>query len=80
MSFKIIGVNGGSNSYSQKEYLLTNAEDINKLPRVGIEGTQETCSDTVTNDPCAVGSTALLVTGAVTEVYILTPDNEWVKM
>lgn len=80
MSFKIIGANGKPNSYLQKEYLLTNAEDVSKLPRVGIKGTQEICNDTVTNDPCAVGSTALVVTGAVTEAYILTPDNEWVKM
>jgi hypothetical protein len=80
MAFKIIGVNGGANSYLQKEYLLTNAEDVSKLPRIGIEGTQEICNDTVTNYPCAVGSTALVVTGAVTEAYILTPDNEWVKM
>ena len=80
MAFKIIGVNGGANSYSQKEYLLTNADDINKLPRVGVQGSQEVKNDTVTNDPCAVGSIALLVTGTVTEVYILTPNNEWVKM
>ncbi len=80
MAFKIIGANGKPNSYLQKEYLLTNAEDVSKLPRVGIKGTQESCDDTVTNDPCAVGSTALVVTGAVTEAYILTPDNEWVKM
>ena len=80
MSFKIIGVNGQSNYYSQKEYLLTNAEDVKKLPRSGIKGTQEIYNDTVTNDPCAVGSTALLVTGTVTEVYILTPNNEWVKI
>ena len=80
MSFKIIGANGNPNSYLQKEYLLTNAEDVNKLPRVGIKGTQEICNDTVTNDPCAVGSMALVVTGTVTEAYILTPDNEWVKM
>ena len=80
MAFKITGINGKPNSYSQKEYLVTNADDINKLPRVGIRGTQEAENDTVVNEPCAVGSTALLVTGIVTEAYILTPNNEWVKM
>lgn len=80
MAFKIIGVNGGANSCSQKEYLLTNAADINKLPRAGIKGTQDVGKNSVANDPCAVGSTALLVTGTTTEAYILTPDNEWVKL
>lgn len=80
MAFEIIGVGGVPDSSIQKDYLLTDVSDIAKLPRVGVKGVLENASDTVSNDPCAYGSTALLVTGARTEVYILTPDNEWVKM
>lgn len=80
MAVKIIGCNGAPNSSIQKEYLLTDISDISKLPRAGIRGTLQNTKDTVTNDPCAVGSTALIVTSTTTEVYILTPNNEWVKM
>ena len=80
MAFKIISANGAPNSFAQKKYLLTDISEISKLPRVGIEGSLENPEDSVTNDPCAYGSMALVVTGALTEAYILTPDNEWVKM
>lgn len=80
MPCKITKCNGTPNSPIQKEYMITDVLDIPKLPRVGIRGTIQDAKDTVINDPCSYGSTALLVTEEVTEVYILTPDNEWVKM
>ena len=80
MPCKITKCNGTPNSSMQKEYMITDVLDIAKLPRVGIRGAIQDVKDTVINDPCSYGSTALLVTGETTEVYILTPNNEWVKM
>ena len=78
--FKITSIGAKPNSYSQKEYLLTDISDIDKLPKYGIRGTLNDPNDSVVDEPCAYGSTAMVVTGSLTEVYILTPNNEWVKM
>lgn len=78
--FKINTINGKLNAYNQKEYLLTDVADLDKLPKYGIRGTQADPMDSVADEPCAFGSTAMVVTGTSTEVYILTPNNEWVKM
>ena len=78
--FKITSIGGHANSYSQKEYLLTDTSDIDKLPKYGIRGTLNDPNDSVSDEPCAYGSTAIVVDGSTTEVYILTPNNEWVKM
>lgn len=78
--FKITSIGGNPNSYSQKEYLLTDISDIDKLPKCGIRGTLNDPNDSVADEPCAYGSTAMVCTGSLTEVYILTPNNEWVKM
>ena len=37
-------------------------------------------NDSVADEPCAVGSEAIYADGTTTEVYILTPNNEWVLM
>lgn len=60
------------------EYICTSPDDIAKLPRRNIPGTQESCD--VDNEPCVYGSTALVCTGTTTEVYILNADNQWTKM
>ena len=78
--FKITSIGGHANSYSQKEYLLTSISDIDKLPKYGIKGTLNDPNDSVSDEPCSYGSTAVVVDGSTTEVYILTPNNEWVKM
>ena len=78
--FKISTIHGKPNAYNQKEYLLTDVADLDKLPMYGIRGTQADPMDSVADEPCAFGSTAMVVTGTSTEVYILTPNNEWVKM
>nr|DAL67428.1 MAG TPA: hypothetical protein [Caudoviricetes sp.] len=79
MSVKITAINGQANSSDTKEFLLTTTDEIKLLPKNGIEGTLIT-DETVINKPCAIGSTAMVVNSVSTEVYILTPDNEWVKM
>ena len=78
--FKITSIGGHVNSYSQKEYLLTDISDLDKLPKYGIRGTLNDTNDYVVDEPCAYGSSAMVVTGSLTEVYILTPNNEWVKL
>ena len=60
------------------EYLCSSAADIEELPKFGIPGTQE--DSDFDNRPCGYGSIAVICTGEVTEVYTLTPDNEWTKM
>ena len=78
--FKITSIGGRANSYSQKEYLLTDISDLDKLPKYGIRGALNDPDDSVIDEYCAYGSTAMVVTGSLTEVYILTPNNEWVKL
>ncbi len=78
--FKITEINGKPNSYSQKTFLLTDVSDLTKLPTSNRKGTQNNPNDTVSDDYCAIGSTAMVCTGSSTDVYILTPNDEWVKM
>ena len=80
MAFSITTYNGVPNSKETKEYLCTSTSDLAKLPREGIRGTQNLEDETVNDDPCAIGSTAMVCTGTSTDVYILTPDNEWTLM
>jgi hypothetical protein len=67
----------------QNDYLCSSEEDIAKLPRFGVEGTQEvvTEDDVIVNKPCMYGSTALVIDPALesSKLYILGPDNSWVE-
>jgi len=78
MSYKIIAINGQINSSDLKEFICQDENDITKLPRYGINGTQESEYDTVSNQPCAIGSKAIVC--STSNVYILSPDNAWVKL
>ena len=78
--FNITHINGKPNQYDQKQYILTSESDVDKLPRMNIRGTQEITNDSTVNEPCAVGSTALVCTTGNIDVFMLTPDNEWLKM
>lgn len=78
MSYKITVINGQVNSSDTKEFICQNTDDIAKLPRYGIQGTQELENDTVSNQPCAIGSKAIVC--STSDVYILSPDNTWVKL
>ena len=80
MAFKIEEINGKPVAYNQKKYGLKDPADLVKLPRFGIKGTNDDPNDSVSNEPCAYGSIAVLTTGTLTEVYKLTPDNQWTKM
>ena len=82
MSSKCVFINGKRNQYAYKEYLCDSEEDIAKLPRIGIKGTMEVENgDNTTNEPCSVGSLALVCLGDGNSIpYILRPSNEWVKL
>ena len=79
MACKLHTVNGKPNSFSVREYIVDTTDDIALLPRYGVNGTMNVdASDSYSNDPCAIGSTALVCN--TSEVWILSPSNEWVKL
>lgn len=78
MSCKLTFINGKSNSYIHKEYLCDSEDDIVLLPKYGIKGNINDSNDTNCNEPCAIGSIALVV--ATSDLYILAPNNEWTKL
>ena len=80
MAFKIEEINGKPVAYNIKTYNLCDPADLAKLPRYGIRGQNNDENDTTSDEPCYFGSIAILTTGTSTEVYKLTPDNEWTKM
>ena len=79
MAVKLTSINGKSTVSQYREYLLDSEADITLLPKQGVKGnlTDDT-SDIMSNDPCAVGSKALIC--ATGDVWILSPSNEWVKV
>lgn len=79
MSSSIMTVNGQPNSYALREYVCDSIDDVAKLPKYGIRGTFDDSKDFIINDPCAIGSMALVCDGGngSCAVYILSPSNEW---
>ena len=82
MSAIIMTVGGKTNSALQKEYICDSIADIDKLPKDGIRGTFEDLANPSINDPCEIGSTALVCEGSngLATVFILSPSNEWKEM
>lgn len=74
MSVTIKEINGYPARSDIKQFMLTTVDDVNKLPRSGIEGTLDDSEWPGINDPCGKGSEAIVKTG---EIYLLWPDNEW---
>ena len=67
----------------QCDYLCSSVDDISKLPRFGVKGTQEITDyeEEFLNDPCMYGSTALVIDPSLetSKLYILGPDNNWTE-
>lgn len=80
MSYIQVIAENGKYAYNHKEYLLTDTSQLDLLPKYGIKGTINDPNDSDANEPCAYGSKATVVTGSMTNIYILTPNNEWTKM
>lgn len=68
-------INGHPVSNKKKVFLLDTADEILRLPRVGVEGTLDAKVDPDVNEPCSYGSEATVVDpfGG----YILSPSNVW---
>lgn len=73
MAHRLIEVNGHPAKSNIKQFACDTVGDISNLPREGVAGTVAGVSPD-DNEPCAVGSTAIVKTG---EVYMLWPDNQW---
>ena len=57
-----------------KRFMCLTVDDINTLPRQGIAGTMDDTNFPGCNEPCGIGSEAIVKTG---EIYLLWPDNKW---
>lgn len=79
MAANIMNINGHYNSSAYKEYLCDSIDDIQKLPKFGVYGSIDDSSDFSINEPCAIGSTALVCDNGsgASAVYILNPSNKW---
>lgn len=64
-------------NYAVKDYICDSPDDINNLPRFGIEGTQllNDGEDRETNEPCYYGSSATVAEPF--SGYTLKPSNQW---
>lgn len=60
------------------EYICSSQDDIAKLPKFNVKGTQ--AGTDFDNVPCGISSTAMVCDGVATTVYILNPENNWVKL
>ena len=72
-----ISPKGYPSAYAIKDFICDTPDDIPKLPKFGIEGTQmlNDGEDYATNEPVYYGSSATVIepyTG-----YVLSPSNEW---
>ena len=80
MSVSILNVGGQENSSIRREYLCDTVADVTRLPKRKTRGTLKT-NDSSLNDPCAIGSTALVCDdNGSSAVYILNNANQWVKL
>lgn len=79
MSSSIIAINGRPNSYALKEYICDSIDDVAKLPKYGVFGSFDDSKDFTINNPCSIGSTALVCDdgNGSCAMYILSPSNEW---
>ena len=74
MAIEIIKINGSPARNDIKRFMLDSVDEINKLPRQSVYGTINDINDPGINDPCGIGSEAVIKTG---EIYLLWPDNQW---
>lgn len=77
MAYWVQETNVGNNS-ACRSYLCDYRSDIDKLPRIGIEGERQE-DNTVASQPCACGSDCMVLEDS--SVWILGKDtNSWVEI
>lgn len=75
MSYWVQETAKNHNFSNYRSFICDYRTDINKLPRVGIEGAKQE-GDTVSSTPCAYGSEAFVLEDS--SVFILGKDtNSW---
>lgn len=74
---KIISPKGHPSPYAIKDFICDTPDDVEKLPKFGIEGTQQLNDgeDYVTNEPVYYNSSATVVEPY--SGYVLAPSNNW---
>ena len=78
MAFGITKVNQHPAYSNLKEFICQSEADISKLPTSTTYGIQADVGDESINDPCAIGSTAIIPNPLM--MYVLSPDNTWQKV
>lgn len=75
--FRVVSIHAHTNVEGNiVKYSCTSEDDIPKLPRFGIRGTQNDCLDKE-NNPCGYDSKAILYTDTSTKLFVLRVTNEW---
>lgn len=70
----LIEKNGNPARSDIKRFMLLTTDEVTKLPRQGIVGSLDDTDDPEKNEPCGIGSEAIVKTG---EIFLLWPDNTW---
>lgn len=78
MAFGVTKVNSYPVHSNLKEFICQSEADISTLPTSTTYGTQADVGDESINDPCAIGSTAIIPNPLT--MYVLSPDNTWQKV
>lgn len=67
-----------TNKSGKRHFSITEEADVQKLPKMGQNGDSAASVDSVSDEPCACGSTALLAKDS--RVFYLDLDNTWVEL
>ncbi len=78
MACKLISINNTPNVSEKREYLCDKEDEIALLPKYNIKGRILDDEDSVCDNPCSIGSMAFVC--ETSNIYILSPSNEWVKL
>lgn len=62
----------------KRDFSITEEADVQKLPKVGVKGDISASVDSVSDECCAIGSTALLSAGS--RVFYLDASNTWIEL
>lgn len=62
----------------KRDFSITEEDDVRKLPKMGQKGDSDAAVDSVSDEPCGIGSTALLSLGS--RVFYLDASNSWIEL
>ena len=62
----------------KREFSITEEADVQKLPKVGQNGDPDAAMDSISDESCNHGSTAILA--KTTRIFYLDIDNTWVEL